>query len=194
MVEFGRDGPVGTPRPVLDIGTHLSYPFVFAHEGAIYMIPESCATQGRSMSIASCFPDRWVKHATPPSGIAASDATVFEHGWWMLATARWRGRSRMLMRFARPAWPWTPHRANPVLVDIGNRAPRGSRGEARRKVDPSVPGLPRGLWCGARLAEITRLDDEAFEQSALFDVISSAGPLWRRRLHTLNRAGRLSNT
>ena len=28
-VEFGADGPLGAPRPVLDIGTHLSYPFVF---------------------------------------------------------------------------------------------------------------------------------------------------------------------
>ena len=29
-VEFDAGGPLGTPRPVLDIGTHLSYPFVFA--------------------------------------------------------------------------------------------------------------------------------------------------------------------
>src|SRR5688572_31303855 len=33
-VEFGKAGPTGVPRPVLDTGSHLSYPFVFEHRGA----------------------------------------------------------------------------------------------------------------------------------------------------------------
>ena len=69
-VEFGADGPLGAPRPVLDIGTHLSYPFVFARDGAVFMIPETVATDTLDLYRAVSFPDRWEKEATLLSGIA----------------------------------------------------------------------------------------------------------------------------
>ena len=99
-VEFGAGGPLGTPRPVLDIGTHLSYPFVFARDGVVFMIPETVATNTVDLYRAVSFPDRWEKEATLLSGIAASDATLFEHAgrWWMFATVRDDG-GRSPMRY-----------------------------------------------------------------------------------------------
>ena len=34
-VEFGADGPLGAPQPVLETAGHLSYPYVFERDGAI---------------------------------------------------------------------------------------------------------------------------------------------------------------
>jgi hypothetical protein len=39
VVEMGPDGPRGTPHAVLERPGHLSYPFVFEHGGAVWMIP-----------------------------------------------------------------------------------------------------------------------------------------------------------
>jgi hypothetical protein len=60
-VEFGGTGPVGVPRPVLDIGSHLSYPFVFEHRGAVWMVPEKRRNGTVDLFRAEMFPDRWVK-------------------------------------------------------------------------------------------------------------------------------------
>ena len=194
-VEFGAEGPIGAPRPVLDIGTHLSYPFVFARDGAVFMVPETGATDTVDLYRAASFPDRWEKEATLLSGIQASDATLFEHDgrWWMLATVRDEGASSDALHvWSAPDFrgPWQPHRRNPVLIDIASARPAGrvvSRGGALIRPFQDC-GAGYGVALG--LARITRLDDDAFEQK--IETILHPGPLWPgRRLHTLNRAGRL---
>jgi len=195
VVEFDENGPVGTPRPVLDIGTHLSYPFVFAHGDAIYMIPETCATRTVDLYRAEEFPGRWVKYVTLLSDIAASDATVFEYNgrWWMLATVHDGGAfSDALHVWSAPDLlrPWTAHRRNPVLVDIATARPAGRVVTRDGKLIRPFQDCRDGYGAALGLAEITRLDDEAFEQRV--ETVLRAGPLWRgSRLHTLNRAGRL---
>ena len=195
VAEFGADGPLGTPRPVLDIGTHLSYPFVFARDGAVFMVPETVATDTVDLYRAVSFPDRWEKEATLLSGIQASDATLFEHGgrWWMMATVRDEGAfSDALHIWSAPHFrgPWQPHRRNPVLIDIASARPAGrvvSRGGALIR---PFQDCGAGYGTALGLARITRLDDDAFEQRV--ETILHPGPLWPgRRLHTLNRAGRL---
>src|SRR4029077_4798001 len=129
-VEFGGTGPVGVPRPVLDIGSHLSYPFIFEHRGAVWMVPESVATGTVDLYRAEMFPDRWVKEATLLAGIEASDATLLQHDgrWWMFATVRAGGAfSDALHIWSAPdlLGPWRAHRGNPVLVDIATARPGG---------------------------------------------------------------------
>src|SRR3954453_6851213 len=51
-----------TPRVVLDCAYHLSYPFLFEHEGEIFMIPETCGNRTIEMYRASAFPTDWVLH------------------------------------------------------------------------------------------------------------------------------------
>jgi hypothetical protein len=195
-VEFGAEGPLGTPRPVLDIGTHLSYPFVFARDGAVFMVPETGATNTVDLYRAVSFPDRWEKEATLLSGIQASDATLFEHAgrWWMLACVRDQGGafSDALHVWSAPEFrgPWRPHRRNPVLVDIASARPAGRVVQRNGALIRPFQDCREGYGAALGLARITRLDDEAFEQKV--ETILRSGPLWPgRRLHTLNRAGRL---
>jgi hypothetical protein len=195
-VEFDANGPLGAPRPVLDTGSHLSYPFVFAHDGAVWMVPESNAVGTIDLYRAAAYPDRWVKQATLVSGIAASDATLFQHGgrWWMLATVRDAGGafSDALHAWSAPdiKGPWRPHARNPLLVDIATARPAGRVVRRGDKLIRPFQDCRAGYGAALGLAEITRLDDEGFEQRV--ETILRPGPLWPgRRLHTLNRAGRL---
>lgn len=195
-VEFDANGPIGAPRPVLDTGSHLSYPFVFEHDGAMWMIPESTAAGTVDLYRAEAFPDRWVKEATLLSGIVASDATLFQRDgrWWMFATVRDEGGafsdSLHIWSAAKPTGPWQPHARNPVLVDIATARPAGRVVARGGKLIRPFQDCAAGYGAALGLAEITRLDDERFEQRVL--TVLKPGPLWPgRRLHTLNRAGRL---
>jgi hypothetical protein len=196
VVEFDANGPVGAPRPVLDTGSHLSYPFVFAHEGAVWMVPESSAAGTIDLYRAASYPDRWVKEVTLVSGVQASDATLFQHSgrWWMLATVRDAGGafSDALHGWSAPdiRGPWRPHERNPLLIDIGTARPAGRVVRRGNKLIRPFQDCRDGYGAALGLAEITRLDDDGFAQRV--EVILRPGPRWPgRRLHTLNRAGRL---
>jgi hypothetical protein len=195
-VEFNADGPVGAPRVVLDTGSHLSYPFVFSHQDALWMVPESGAARTIDLYRATNFPDGWAKEATLVSDIVASDATLLERDgvWWMFATVQDDGGaySDALHLWSAPTLlgPWLPHKRNPVLIDIGSARPAGRIVSRNGRLIRPVQDCRNGYGAALGLAEITRLDDEGYEQR--IDTILRAGPLWPgRRLHTLNRAGRL---
>ena len=194
-VAFDEAGPVGRPAPVLEEPHHLSYPFVFEEDGAVFMIPESSAVGRVDLYRASRFPDRWIHEATLLDGIEASDATVFRHEdrWWMTATVRDGGSySDALHVWSSEVLrgPWYPHAANPVLVDSTSARPAGRVVAREGRLMRPVQDCSAGYGASLALAEITRLDDIAFEQTIVSRL--TPGAKWPgRKLHTLNRAGRL---
>jgi hypothetical protein len=195
-LEFNDTGPVGKPRPVLEASFHLSYPFVFEHRDEMWMIPESCTSGTIDLYRGAPFPDRWVKEATLVAEIVASDATLFEHGgrWWMLATVQDDGGSHSdaLYIWSAPdlLGPWAPHRRNPILVDIASARPAGRVVRRAGRLIRPVQDCREGYGAALGLAQITRLDDDDFTQRVEAEL--RPGPRWPgRRLHTLNRAGRL---
>ena len=196
VVPFDQQGPTGPAQPVLEEPWHLSYPFVFAHAGQVWMIPESSSNKTVSLYRADPFPSRWVHEQTLISGIEASDATIVRHNgcFWMLAATRdgagsW---SDTLSIFSAPALqgPWTPHPLNPVLVDQAAARPAGAMLVRDGKLWRPVQDCTSGYGTGIGLAEVVRLDHEGFEQRV--HAVLHADPRWPgRRFHTLNQAGGL---
>ncbi|MEQ1717718.1 MAG: hypothetical protein ABL907_17360, partial [Hyphomicrobium sp.] len=76
--ELSADGRASAVTPVLEMPFHLSYPFVFAHDGQIWMLPESSSAGGLDLYRATRFPDRWEKVARLIEG-RVHDATIFQH-------------------------------------------------------------------------------------------------------------------
>lgn len=195
-VEFGPDGPLGTPVPVMEQPGHLSYPFVFERDGEVWMIPESCSAGRIDLFRATAFPGGWVRETTLIDNVVASDATLVEHGglWWLFATVRDGGGSYSdaLHLWSAPDFrgPWTPHPGNPVLIDIASARPAGRmvlrEGALLRPVQDCRLGYGKALG----IARVTRLDGEGFSQE--IETILRPGKLWPgRRLHSLNSAGGL---
>ena len=193
-VKFGPEGPVGRPTPVLERPYHLSYPFVFARDGEVWMIPESCAAGTIDLFRATDFPGGWVKEATLVAEVVASDATIVEHGgkWWMFATVRDHGGafSDTLHLWSAPDFrgPWAPHHGNPIMIDISAARPAGrivSRGSVLLR---PVQDCRRGYGAALGIARIQQLDDDGYAQ--VVEATLTAGPEWPgSRLHTLNCAG-----
>jgi hypothetical protein len=108
---------------VLDLPYHLSFPYIFTHEGCTYMMPETCGN--RSIEVWKCvdFPLKWELEATLMNDISAVDSIVFPHDgrWWLLTNIdRANGQSHCDELFAFYAdsptsSDWTPHTQNPVV-------------------------------------------------------------------------------
>jgi hypothetical protein len=196
VVEFGDSGPLGTPVPVLSSDVHLSYPFVFEDSGDMWMVPESSGARTIDLYRATSFPDGWRIERTLVSGVEASDATLLKNAgrWWMMATVRGGEGS---CSDALHTWsasslhgPWIPHRSNPVLIDISAARPAGRIVQRNGRLIRPTQDCRCGYGAALALAEVTRLDDDCFEQSIITTL--KPGKAWPgRRLHTLNRAGRL---
>jgi hypothetical protein len=196
VVPFGDAGPSGPAEPVLEEPWHLSYPFILAHDGEVWMMPESSANRSLTLYRADPFPTRWVPEALLLTDIEASDATVVHRdgSFWMFAATRdGRGSwSDTLSIFhARDLrGPWLPHQGNPILVDQTAARPAGAIVERDGKLWRPVQDCSAGYGTGIGLAEITRLDHDGFEQK-VHAVLRAPADWPGRRLHTLNRASRL---
>ncbi len=193
LVEMGAEGPLGTPRPILERANHLSYPFVFERAGAIWMIPEM-STAGRvELFRATKFPDAWESVGVLVDGVEASDATIVEHEGrlWMFGSVGGEGASSWdtlhLWHSNDLMGPWSPHPRNPVLIDARGARPAGAfyrrGGELWRPAQDCASGYGAAL----ALARVTRLDTEGFAQE-IASVIRPGGAWPGIGLHTLNWA------
>lgn len=196
VAEFKDDGSLQAPRVVLDEPHHLSYPQVFARDGAIWMLPEASASGKLTLYRALSFPDAWQPDAVLIEG-EISDATLLEHNGslWLFATDRdgFGSTSDTLVVFQAPRLlgPWRPHHLNPILIDRRRARPGGAirRDAAGRLLLP----VQDGTHCyggGLGVAHLLELDSETVrfgEPSA----VCTSGDWPHRRIHTLNRSGSL---
>ena len=196
VAEFGSNGPIETPRPVLERPTHLSYPNVFERDGEMWMIPESGAAGTIDLYRALDFPHSWKLEATLVDGLFASDATLVERDgrWWMFATVRDGGGafSDALWLWSAPDFrgPWTPHPRNPVLIDIASARPAGRMFERGGALYRPVQDCRAGYGAAMALARVDRLDESGYAQTVEAVYRPDAG--WPgRRLHTYNAAAGL---
>ncbi len=190
------DGTVGTPRPILETGTHLSWPNIFAHAGQIYMVPESAAAGRVELWRAADFPRRWELDRVLIPALRAHDPVLHfnDAGAFMLANVDGDGGSSWdaLALFTAPNLfgPWQAHPDNPLLVDVTST--RGASplllrgGELWRAVQDCSDGYGSGM----ALCRVTKLDRTGFAQ----DVVARLAPppgSGAKGAHTLSRLGTL---
>jgi hypothetical protein len=190
---LGEDGRPGKAAPVLTRPYHLSYPFVFVHDGVAMMIPETSENGTIELYEATRFPDEWRLRAVLMDKVEASDTTLHFDArtqlWWMFSAITEFGSSShdtvSIFFSDKLEGPWRPHAGNPVKLDPGCSRPAGPLlpwdGRLFRPTQDCTSAYGAGLvWC-----EITRLTPETFRET----------PVARRRprrgftgLHTYGRA------
>ncbi len=131
--ELRLDGsPAEPPECVLERPYHLSYPFVFAHGGELFMIPETSAAGRVELYRADQFPRSWQREAVLMENVDVADATVMADGdrLWMFAGVATPDASSLdelhLFWADAPRGPWHPHPRNPVVSDARRARPAGA--------------------------------------------------------------------
>lgn len=124
MLSRSPSGEWSGPSTVLDRPYHLSYPFVFEHEGQLLMLPETTAVGRVQLYRCVRFPDQWELDTVLVDNFAGADATLWFQAerWWMFVDAR---DELYIFYSDSPRGPWHPHRGNPVKSDSRSSRPAG---------------------------------------------------------------------
>lgn len=200
VLELDADlSPQGPAVPVLDEPRHLSYPFLFEYQGALYMVPESARSRRVDLYRCTEFPHRWVFELSLLSGIEAADATLFEHQgrWWLFCAAR-QGKVRInesLFAFhadSPQSDRWTPHPRNPLVRDYSGGRPAGRifRDGSGFLIRPAQDCVPR-YGFGLVLNRIETLTPERYAERPIWRTSGERAGGWRALHHLDWRDGLL---
>jgi hypothetical protein len=193
------DGHWTAPVKIIEEPYHLSYPFVFEHEGAYYLVPETA--ENRTIDLYECvdFPNKWQRVKTLIGDISAVDATLHQQDgkWWLFANIREnKGASTLDELFLFHAEDllddtWHPHPQNPIVSDVRSARPAGRlftyNGNLYR---PSQDNS--GIYgSGMCINHVTALTETRYSESC----VGKIEPDWEKRMtgtHTLNFCDKLT--
>jgi hypothetical protein len=190
---IGADGKATNPAPVLKTPTHLSYPFVFEHDGETWMMPESVAAGSLDLYRCRRFPDVWEHEARLLEG-RFHDATLFTHEgrvWIAAATEAWQSSTwdaLSLFHASALTGPWTPHAMNPVIVDARWARPAGPQWRDGTGLIRPAQDCNGGYGGALTLRRILRLTPDEFAEETVGSLaFAGAGRILGP--HTIGRAG-----
>lgn len=191
VLEVYHDGRLVGARTVLERPYHLSYPYLFMWEGALYMLPES--GQNRTVELHRCteFPHQWVSDRVLLSNVNFADATLVEHEgrWWMFMTqadAHENIHEHLYVYSAdTPLGPYTPHPGNPVRSGLRGSRPAGALFTHDGALYRPAQDCSRVYGEAVVLQRIDELTQTAYRETEVARI-APRGDTEVRRLHTLN--------
>ncbi len=130
-MEVDKTGECSKPEVVLETPYHLSYPFVFEHQGEMFLMPETRSNRSVELYRAVDFPRRWVLEKVLLKDLPAVDPTIFVHDGkvWLFVGGMVDNVStndELFLFFANSLFgEWTPHQKNPVVSDVRTARPAG---------------------------------------------------------------------
>lgn len=173
--EVVDDRLVTAPVAVLKRPYHLSYPFVFEHDGAYWMIPETGENHSIELYRATEFPWKWELSAVLMKGAVFSDATLLRHAglWWLFVTADRFGTSTQdelsIFYSETLEGEWKPHSANPVKSDSRFSRPAGRIVQQDGRMFRPAQNCDRTYGAGIVWFEITELTPTRFSERKIVD-------------------------
>jgi len=194
--EVVGDEILAPPTPVLTRPYHLSYPFIFEHDGDIYMMPETGENRSLELYRAVEFPWKWELNTVLMEGAVFSDATALFHNglWWIFVTADSIGASTQdqLSIFYSDTLQgiWTAHRANPVKSDSRSSRPAGRILRQNGRLFRPAQNCEESYGAGIVWFEITELSPERFSERQVV-AWDGCAELGATGLHSFDQLGGL---
>jgi hypothetical protein len=192
VAEVGQAGFRNKPMPCLVLDHHVSYPFVFEHEGVVYLLPESSAGRRVDLYRATRFPFEWELERTLLDKICAVDPTLVHHNgrWWLFVGVFTRGASPSeelaLFHAQSLTDEWTPHPENPIVTDVRCARPAGPVFRVGDDLVRPAQDGSRGYGSSISLRRIVALTPERYREEPL----GAIGAEWLGAAHATHTYGR----
>jgi hypothetical protein len=174
-------------RIVLSEPFHVSYPHVFAWDGAHYMIPESYQAGGARLYRAVEFPYRWAHVTTLVEQPVMVDGTTFSHDghWWMFAETSPTHSQDCLRLFhsSELTGPWREHGSSPVVHGDPSRSrPAGRVVRNGSSLIRFAQNCRPEYGTAVRAFEIVELTPDRYREVELSDrpVLGPGADRWNR--------------
>jgi hypothetical protein len=196
LIELDEGESAGRARVVLDLPTHLSYPYTFENEGQLYMLPESQASGNVDLYRATDSDQlEWLHVATLLKGVRAVDSSLVVHNgrFWLFCNlpapdsdSDWE--ELHLYSSASLTEGWEGHPLNPVVSDVSRTRPAGAPFMCQDQTIRPAQDCSERYGGAVVLNRIDVLDTERYLETPL----ARLSPDWEPRLsafHTYNTAG-----
>ena len=177
------------PQVALEESFHLSYPFVFEHDGTVYCVPE---THQANRLILYRFDEKTLtleQECVLIEPIQAVDPTLcYKDGLWNLFFTQKDQPSVKLYRYVAKdlKGPYLPFFDNPVKVDCADARMAGAFFELDGKLVRPAQECLRYYGTAVCLNEVTRLDEQGFEETQIDKIKPFIHSHFKQGLHTLN--------
>ncbi len=190
--QLDENGLCSEVKTVLTEDQHLSYPYVFSYDNAIYMIPETGGRQTISAYKAVNFPTQWERSFDIMTDVNAADSTLFHYDgyWWLFTncvTGLSIGERDLLHIFYATDWqtgPWYEHPLNPVVTGVDKARMGGAifvRDGALHR--PSQYGAYRYGY-GVNLSRIDVLSTTDYQETLINRLAPESEDTQWRGVHT----------
>jgi hypothetical protein len=192
VAEVGQAGFRDKAMPCLVPDHHVSYPFVFEHDGVAYLLPESSAGRSVALYRATRFPFEWKLERTLLDEISAVDPTLVHHNgrWWLFVGVFTRGASPSeelaLFHAQSLAGEWTPHPENPIVADVRCARPAGPVFRVGDDLVRPAQDSSRGYGSSISLRRIVALTPDRYREEPL----GAIGAGWLGGAHATHTYGR----
>ena len=189
---------------------HLSYPFIIAHGGDTFMVPESHqaneialyrAHGSSGMGGTHGSLDHWVRETALLADVPGAEPSLIQYQdrWWMFYTVvgpHARDQRELHVAYADAlTGPWQRHALNPVLTDRTGARPGGTPylGDDGAVVLP-VQDCSEAYGGAIRLLRFTELDERrvVFEHTSARLTGALVSDVYQAGFHTLSACGNLS--
>ena len=183
-----QDFATGAVRCELDTGSHLSYPFVLAHEGKVYMAPESRALRRLSL-LRRTADGEWREFCRIADDVELTDPTLVRHAgrWWLFCCEQRGVMDTRLMIWHAPelGGPWQPHARNPVKLDVRSARPAGPLFEVAGTLYRPAQDCARSYGGAVAINRIEELSEQAFVESPVARLSAAPSGPYPDGVHTL---------
>ena len=177
------------PSTALALPAHMSYPYLFEHDGALYCIPEMFQSGGIQLFEFLVPSGTWRFVATLIEGTAGVDPTFLRHGnrLWLFFTTRDDGAAVLHLWWAPAlAGPWRPHRRSPVKFDVRSARPAGTPFEHGGQIFRPSQDCSETYGGAIRINRILRLTADEFDEETVAVLRPDANGPYPAGLHTLS--------
>ena len=190
---IGEASYISPPHPVLELGVHLSYPYVVPSDHGWLFAPESSRAGEVAVYRLGSASGPAQRVGTLLDGFAAVDPTIVEYEgrWWLFATDAARNPDGHLhVWYAdRARGPWAPHALNPVKCDVRSARPGGTPfivdGVLYRPAQDNS-----GTYGGALVINrIDLLTPEGFEETTVARMDPDPDGAYPSGIHTMSAVG-----
>jgi hypothetical protein len=186
--------PDGEAFPALKPDYHLSYPMVFSHDGEVFMIPESRATNRVELYRAVNFPYEWKLEKVLWSGLELVDTTALFHDgrWYFFTSAEFpSGHANTLLLFSADSLTgeWKLHPSSPISTDVRTSRSGGAILRDGGRLIRPTQDCRSCYGYAIHLHEITALDESVYTQRQICDF--NPASFGREGVHTYGRTGNI---
>jgi hypothetical protein len=192
-IRYTDEGGFSSPRSAVNPPYHISYPYLFQHDGETYCVPETAAAREIQIHRAKRFPDDWVKVSTILTDVAAVDPTMIKHEdfWWLFFTDLSKGKDTDLFIWLAPSLfgPWKPHLGNPVKCDVRSSRSAGTPFVHAGQLYRPAQDCSEAYGGRVVLNRVTHLTPEVFKEEPVRFIEPVPNSPFPKGLHTLSSVG-----